>query len=475
MTIAFKYDIVSLINIENLKEAKSPYLKFRDFVFLLIFMQTRIKQSKMFRKPETKPYFSKNRKNTTKSNFGKGTIASAADSRSSNKPSKPFFGNKKGRFVAKKSNKFSGSRIDVSRFIQKCSIEDDKEEPYVPNNRFVDFEVDQRLKDNIIKKGYVNPTPIQDKAIPAVLQGKDVVGIANTGTGKTAAFLIPGINDILLSKKNKTIIIVPTRELAEQIQKEFRDFAYGLKLFSVLCIGGTSVRNQFFELKRGYDFIIGTPGRIKDMVQRKAINMLEFRTVVLDEADRMLDMGFIDDIKFLVSQMPENKKALCFSATFPLEIESLVKKFLKDPEKISVKKSDSLKNVDQDVVRVTDKNKKLDMLCDLLKGKQFNKVIIFGKTKHGVEKLSIALNQKGFKSESIHGDKSQVKRQKALKFFKEDKVNILVATDVAARGIDIDDISHVINYDIPATYEDYIHRIGRTGRANKKGNAITFI
>ncbi|MCK9578084.1 DEAD/DEAH box helicase [bacterium] len=432
-------------------------------------MQTRIKQSKIIHRDRER--FEK-KGHATKSNFGRGTITPSFLNKKEKKNN--FFGNKKGRFVAKKSNKFSGSRIDVSRFIQKSSIEDN-EEVYVPKNKFIDFDIDQRLKDNIVKKGYINPTPIQDKAIPVVLQKKDVVGIANTGTGKTAAFLIPAINDVLSKKDSKTIIIVPTRELAEQIEKEFKQFTYGLRIFSVLCIGGTNVRKQFFDLKRSHNFIIGTPGRIKDMVQRKAINLSQFRTVVLDEADRMLDMGFIDDIKFLISQMPEDKQALCFSATFPAEIELLVKKFLRDPEKISVKKGDSSKNVDQDVIRVHDKNKKFDMLCELLSKKNLSKVIIFGKTKFGVEKLSIALNAKGFRSESIHGDKSQIKRQKALRMFKDNKVNILVATDVAARGIDIDDISHVINYDIPATYDDYVHRIGRTGRANKKGNAITFI
>ncbi|MDD5639244.1 MAG: DEAD/DEAH box helicase [Candidatus Pacebacteria bacterium] len=444
-------------------------------------MQTRTKQTKKSFKSGYNPNFKK--KNSTRSNFGKGSIGPIENKLKFGNENKPVYKSKFGnprdnrgrRFVAKNSNKFSGSRIDVSRFIQKSSIDDDNVETYVPKNKFIDFKIDQRLKDNIVKKGYLNPTPIQDQTIPLILEGKDVVGIANTGTGKTAAFLIPSINDTLLDRSNKTIIIVPTRELAQQIEKEFREFTFGLKIFSVVCIGGTSIRNQFFDLRKNYNFIIGTPGRIKDMVQRKALNMSQFKMVILDEADRMLDMGFIDDIKFLISQMPSNKKSMCFSATFPDEIESLVKKFLKEPIKISVKTKESSGNVDQDVVRVSDKNKKFETLCGLLNKKEFNKVLIFGKTKYGVEKLSIALNQKGFKTESIHGDKSQVKRQKALKLFKDNRVNILVATDVAARGLDIDDVSHVINYDIPATYDDYVHRIGRTGRANKKGSAITFI
>ena len=370
-------------------------------------------------------------------------------------------------------SRFSSNKIDVSRFIQtsKCALEED---PYIPNNKFVDFQIEASLKSNIIKKGYKEPTPIQDRVIPLILEGKDVVGAANTGTGKTAAFLIPVINKSIINKKSKTIIIVPTRELALQIEKEFNDFTRGLRIFSVVCIGGTNMGRQFSDLRRSYDFVIGTPGRIKDLVQRKSINMSHFDTIILDEADRMLDMGFIEDIKFIMELMPEKKQALCFSATIPSEVDQLIKRFLKEPIKISVKTQESSANVNQDVVRIG-REDKLDILCSLLSKDNFNKVIIFGKTKHGVEKLSRELNKKGFRVESIHGDKTQAKRQKSLNLFKRNQVNVLVATDVAARGLDIDDITHVINYDLPATYDDYVHRIGRTGRGKKKGEAITFI
>jgi len=374
----------------------------------------------------------------------------------------------------KSKNKFSGKNIDIAKFVSKAvSIE--KEEVYVTTNKFIDFKIDNRIKGNILSKGYNEPTPIQDQTIPVILDGKDVVGIANTGTGKTAAFLIPAINKTILNRESKTIIIVPTRELATQIEKEFKEFTTGLKMYSVTCIGGTSIGKQFSDLKRSYNFIIGTPGRIKDLTNRHALNISRFNTIVLDEADRMLDMGFIDDIKFLIAQMPEQRQSLCFSATFPKEIEELVQKFLKNPIRISVKKTESSANVDQDVIKVSDSGKKLEVLCDLLAKQNFNKVLIFGKTKFGVEKLSIALTKKGFKAASIHGDKSQSKRERALSYFRADKINILVATDVAARGLDINDISHVINYDIPATYDDYVHRIGRTGRGKKKGSAITFV
>ena len=368
---------------------------------------------------------------------------------------------------------FSASKIDISRFILKSSFKEDA--AYIPTNKFVDFKVDNRLKNNIVRKGYQEPTPIQDKIIPLILEGRDVVGIANTGTGKTAAFLVPAINKSLLNKSSKTIIIVPTRELAFQIEKEFKDFTIGLNMFSVTCVGGTSMRDQFYGLKRGYDFVIGTPGRIKDLVERKSLDMARFQTIVLDEADRMLDMGFVNDMKFLMEKMPEQKQALLFSATLPIEIENISRKFLKNPEKISVKTRESSANVNQDIIKVQDSAKKLETLCGLLKKQELSKVLIFGKTKHGVEKLTKALVKEGFAAESIHGNKTQSNRKRAIDFFKGSKGKILVATDIAARGLDIDNISHVINYDIPATYEDYVHRIGRTGRGKKAGEAITFV
>jgi len=396
---------------------------------------------------------------------------------SSNHGGNRRFGGRSGGFKRGNSGgrkNFSSTRIDISKFIQKV-LPAEEEVIYKPEHKFADFAIDNRLKGNISHKGYVDPTPIQDKIIPSILQGRDVVGIANTGTGKTAAFLIPTINKTLLSKRNKTIIIVPTRELAFQIEKEFKDFTYGLHLFSMLCIGGTSVRDQLRNAKRNNDFVIGTPGRIKDLVQRKALDMSTFQTIVLDEADRMLDMGFVDDMRFLMAQMPEQKQALLFSATIPSEIEVLSRQFLNNPERISVKTKETSANVNQDIIKVGDPTKKLDILCDLLAKKEFTKVLVFGKTKHGVEKLAKALIQKGLKAESIHGDKTQSKRKRAVDSFKSGYVKILVATDVAARGLDIDNVSHVINYDIPATYEDYVHRIGRTGRGKKKGEALTFI
>lgn len=364
-------------------------------------------------------------------------------------------------------------RIDFSRFINKAVITEEMTH-FKSEHRFADFLVVPELKTAIKAKGYVEPTPIQDRAIPQILKGQDVVGIANTGTGKTAAFLVPLINKVILNRKEQILIVVPTRELAIQIDQELQGFVKGLKIFSVCCVGGAPIGRQISQLKYQYNFIIGTPGRLKDLVNRKLIKLAEFRTLVLDEADRMLDMGFVADMRFLAALMPKERHTLFFSATVSHEIEKLIKEFLREPVRISVKTGDTAKNVDQDVVRIKGADK-LGILQELLQQKEFNKVLIFGRTKHGVEKLSKILAARGFRAESIHGNKNHSKRQHALTSFKANKVQILVATDVAARGLDIADVSHVINYDIPATYDDYVHRIGRTGRGNKKGKALTFI
>ncbi len=364
--------------------------------------------------------------------------------------------------------------IHPSKFVSKAVITETAS-VFVPEHKFSDFLIDERLKVNIISKGYVDPTPIQDKAIPHVLKGEDVVGIANTGTGKTAAFLIPLIHKVLSNDKENVLIVVPTRELALQIQDELRGFVGNMRLFSTVCVGGAPIGSQIRDLRYRNEFVIGTPGRIKDLIERKVLNLSFFKTVVLDEADRMLDMGFINDMKFMMALMPKDRHTLFFSATLSPEIEGLIKDFLKNPISISVKTGDTAKNVDQDVVRIERGENKLDVLHSMLIQKDFSKVLIFGRTKHGVEKLTELLKGRGFKAESIHGDKNQSARQRALKTFKDDKTQVLVATDVAARGLDISGVSHVINFDLPATYEDYVHRIGRTGRAGKKGKAFTFI
>lgn len=366
-----------------------------------------------------------------------------------------------------------GEFRDVSKFVNKAVITEQAAH-FVPEHQFTDFNIEDRLKHTISAKGYKTPTPIQDRAIPHVLRGSDVVGIANTGTGKTAAFLIPLINKVLLNQGEHILIVVPTRELAIQIDEELRDFTRGMRICSAVCVGGAGMGAQIRALRYQNNFVIGTPGRLKDLIEQKYLNLSQFRTVVLDEADRMLDMGFINDMKFMMSLMPKERHTLFFSATMSREIESLIKAFLKDPVSISVKTGDTPKGIDQDIVRTSGKNK-IDVLHELLADDEFKKVLVFGRTKHGVEKLSKVLIERGFKAESIHGNKNLSKRRQALALFKNNHIQVLVATDVAARGLDIIDVSHVINYDLPATYDDYVHRIGRTGRGSKKGKALTFI
>ncbi len=367
--------------------------------------------------------------------------------------------------------------VNLSQLVNKAVAVQD-EEVYVPQNSFASLAIDERLKANILGKGYINPTPIQDQSILHVLNGEDIVGLANTGTGKTAAFLIPLIDKVLkfraLGKNERVLIMVPTRELALQIEAEFFGFAKGLNLNSVTIVGGANIVPQIRVLRRNPAFVIGTPGRLKDLMDRKELVLTDFATVVLDEADRMLDMGFINDMKLIMSFMRKERHTLFFSATMDREIEKLIGDFLNKPARVSVKTRDTAATIDQDVVRVTRDNK-FDTLVDLLSQPGMDKVLVFGRTKHGVERITTDLNRRGIKADSIHGDKTHGKRQKALLLFKQAHVQVLVATDVAARGLDITGVSHVINYDLPATYEDYTHRIGRTGRAGATGKALTFI
>jgi ATP-dependent RNA helicase RhlE len=364
--------------------------------------------------------------------------------------------------------------IHESKFIKKA-VETVEADTFVATMKFSELPIHETIKSNIVKRGYTSPTPIQEGAIAHIMAGKDVIGIANTGTGKTAAFLLPLIQKVLTDRSQRVVIIVPTRELGQQIREELRSFTQGLPVYSAICIGGASMGQQIFDLRRNPQFVIATPGRLKDLIERRVVRMDSYQTIVLDEVDRMVDMGFIHDIRFLISLLPSQRQSLFFSATISPQINTIIKSFLKNPITVSVRTRDTADNVNQDVVRVQVGENKLDILEKLLKNEGFKKVIIFGRTKHGVERLSKTLYQKGFNVAAIHGDKTQSKRQQAIRLFKDEHVSILIATDVAARGIDVPNVTHVINYDQPATYEDYVHRIGRTGRANQKGQALTFV
>jgi len=368
-----------------------------------------------------------------------------------------------------------GAYIDPSKFINKAKTPQQRVE-FVPNHAFVDFGFEAGLQQNIAAKGYIHPTPVQDGAIKSIMQGKDLIGLANTGTGKTAAFMLPIINRLLTDDTVKrAIVIAPTRELAVQIDDEFRAFAKGLRLYSALCVGGTNMLRQINAIRRNPQVIVGTPGRLKDLVNRDILKLHETNIIVLDEADRMLDMGFLPDIHFLIGQLPPQRQSLCFSATITPEISRLLDDMLDSPVTVSVRTGETSEHVEQDVIYVESRDHKHQKLDELLRQPDYEKVIIFGQTKWGVQRLAETLSKDGIASEAIHGNKSQAQRQRSLQAFKNGRVNVLVATDVAARGLDIPNVSHVINFDQPATYEDYVHRIGRTGRGGASGSALTFV
>jgi superfamily II DNA/RNA helicase len=365
--------------------------------------------------------------------------------------------------------------IDPNKFINKA-VAPLEEAPFEPEHKFIDFGFDKRLQFNVESHGYELPTPIQDGAIPPVLSGRDLIGLANTGTGKTAAFLLPTIQRMLQHQAKRCLILIPTRELAIQIEEEFRMFAKGLGLYATLVVGGASINRQLDSLKRRPQFIIATPGRLKDLLENYGLKLDEFDVLVLDEADRMLDMGFIRDIRAIMSYIRDDRQTLFLSATITPDIEQLITTILKDPVTVSVRKGETSDHVEQDVIRIDGgKPAKEEKLVELLQEPEFTKVLIFGETKWGVQRLADRLNKRGLKVAAIHGNKSQPQRQKALNDFKAERVQALIATDVAARGLDIPNVSHVINYDAPKQYEDYVHRIGRTGRAGQMGKALTFV
>lgn len=366
------------------------------------------------------------------------------------------------------------STFDVSKFINLNPVKPPTEAPYQAKHTFNDFGLDTHLAAAIADMGLVTPSPIQDQVIPLILEGNDVVGLAQTGTGKTAAFLVPVIHKTLKERGRQTLILTPTRELAIQVEQELRKLTPRMNIFSTVCVGGMNIRPQISGLKRKNQFIIGTPGRVQDLIDRGHIKPGGITTVIFDEADRMLDMGFIHDMREILKDIPDERETLFFSATMSKSVEGLVHEFLRNPITVSVRKTDITNSVTQDVVRYEHHNK-FDTLVNLLKTEEFTRVIIFGAMKHSVEKLSLELVHAGIKADAIHGNKSHVQRQRALKNFKDGRVQVLVATDVAARGIHVDDVSHVINYDLPGTYEDYVHRIGRTGRSDKSGKALTFV
>lgn len=330
-------------------------------------------------------------------------------------------------------------------------------------------------------EGYTQPTPIQERAIPLILEKKDVLGCAQTGTGKTAAFAIPILQllsdkpeDSTNRKNISALILTPTRELAIQIEESFNAYGKFLDLKHLVIFGGVPQKKQTDALRRGVDILVATPGRLLDLMDQKFVHLQHIKIFVLDEADRMLDMGFVHDVKKVIAKLPAKRQSLFFSATMPSEIVSLADKILVNPSKVEVTPVSSTANTIQQAVYFVDKKNKKNLLLDLLQNESIMSALVFSRTKHGANKIAQDLNKNGITTEAIHGNKSQNARQLALSNFKAKKTRVLVATDIAARGIDVDSLSHVINYELPNIPETYVHRIGRTGRAGASGIALSF-
>ncbi len=378
------------------------------------------------------------------------------------------------KYKSRQTNKKAVSEINPELLVKKATQSTFK--AYVPERNYTQLNLHALLSTNIAQKGYINPTEIQEKSIDELIAGKNVIGIAATGTGKTGAFLIPIIQQILVGEKTTGLVVVPTRELAEQVKEEFDSLTKGTGLSSACFIGGTSVGKDLSIARRKINLIVGTPGRLNDLMDRKALKINATQVLVLDEFDRMLDMGFIKDIQKIVSTMSNREQTMLFSATIDSKQERLIQEIIENPLRINVSSgTKSSDNVDQNIIRVGKDENKFDLLFNLVNEASFEKVILFAETKRTVDKLSQQLMKLGIKTDVIHGDKTQSYRSRAIKLFKLGKTKVLVATDVAARGIDIKGVTHVINYQLPQTMDSYIHRIGRTGRAETTGTAYTFV
>jgi len=346
---------------------------------------------------------------------------------------------------------------------------------------FKELELCNEILKSIEEKGYVEASPIQKKAIPLILAGHDLLAGAQTGTGKTAAFSLPILNKIFLSKKDsqqstiKSLILAPTRELAVQVADNIRNYGVNINFKIETIFGGASINVQKSRLKRGADIIVATPGRLLDLLQQKTFNLKNLEIFVLDEADRMLDMGFIKDIEKIIKYLPKVKQTLLFSATFPNEIKSLANSILHKPKEVQIAERNTVADKVKHFVYPVDKDRKAALLGHLIKEENWYQVLVFTRTKRGANKLTKVLNEYGIKADAFHGNKSQGARTKALENFKSKKTQVLVATDIAARGIDISLLPQVVNYDLPYLPEDYIHRIGRTARAGQEGRAISLV
>lgn len=392
-----------------------------------------------------------------------------------NKGSKEITPVKGARKAARKEAK-KAKELNPNLLIQRASQV--VEETVKIETKFEEMNIHPAILGNLRNMGFVHPTEIQIKTYDQLVEGQNLIGIANTGTGKTGAFLIPIIQRLLNQENERflSMVIVPTRELALQVYDEFKKLTLGMKFNAACFIGGTNIEKDLRVLKNPYDIVIATPGRLIDLKDRGGIKLIKFEVLILDEFDKMLDMGFVKDVRHIVDLMRHRKQTLLFSATKDPKQAQIIDEIVTDPLLVQVSSGQtSSNNVDQDIIRVGANEDKFSMLLGMLRKEEFAKVIIFSELKHGATRLARKLNSCGIKSDCIHGDKSQNYRVNALDKFKTGEIKVLVATDVAARGIDVSDITHVINYQLPKDYDTYIHRVGRTGRAGKTGVALTFV
>jgi ATP-dependent RNA helicase RhlE len=346
---------------------------------------------------------------------------------------------------------------------------------------FTSLGLSEPLLKSIKEQGYDTPTPIQQKAIPVVIDGKDVLAAAQTGTGKTAGFTLPLLERLsktkpkMQKKQIRALVLTPTRELAAQVAESIKTYGKHLPYSSTVIFGGVGINPQLATIRKGVDIVIATPGRLLDIAGQKGIDFSALECLILDEADRMLDMGFIHDIKKLMKLMPQKRQTLLFSATFSPEIKTLASGLLKNPVLVEVARQNTTADQISQVVHFVDKRRKRELLSQLIKIKEWKQVLVFTRTKHVANKLTKELEEYGISAAAIHGNKSQGARTKALAAFKANEIRVLVATDIAARGIDIDQLPHVVNYELPNVPEDYVHRIGRTGRAGQSGEAVSLV
>jgi ATP-dependent RNA helicase RhlE len=416
-----------------------------------------------------------------RTSFGAGAPGRTSYAGGSGRGGRPSFGGNGSSFGGRGGRSGGGRRLPPQPSYKQYMFTptDDsgelKHTPYEVTKNFHEYALDDFIIKNIDKKGYEKPTEIQEKTLESIMAGQDMLGLANTGSGKTAAFLIPIVHRMLAGVQKRLLVMVPTRELADQVQTEFRWITHGTFLRSTVVVGGANARNQIMDIKRGVHCIVATPGRLKDLYDRGVIDFSDYGHVVLDEFDRMLDMGFINDIKEIMAMLPEDKQTVLFSATMSRDIERHVHSFLKNPAQVTIKSEPVGSRVAQEVVFYTTGLDKKNKLHDLLQKDKEGKYLIFTRTKREADRVSDDLRDLGASVDALHGDKSQNLRQRITNNFRTNKIRILIATDVAARGLDIPDVSHVINFDEPATREDYVHRIGRTARAGKQGTAYTFV